>query len=178
MPTAAELLDQLDACPKGLPGWRSYEDIATAILRFLFVPPLTEPKIQARSCSGIDRRDAVFGNRQMTPESTWGQLRIELAARMPLFEFKNFDGEVGKDEVDQTRNYLTGTIGRLGVVCSRTSPSQQALLRRNQVYTQEKKVILFITDENLREMLRMKESGTDPALFLMDLVEAFYIQHE
>lgn len=178
MPTAAELLDQLDSCPKGITGWRAYEDVATAILKFLFVPPLTEPKVQPRSFSGIDRRDAVFGNRQMTPDSTWGQLRLELEARMPLFEFKNFEGEVGKDEVDQTRNYLTGTIGRFGVVCSRTSPSLQALLRRNQVYTQDRKVILFLTDENLREMLRMKESGADPALFLMDLVEAFYIQYE
>jgi hypothetical protein len=178
MPTAAELLDQLDSCPKGIAGWRAYEDVVTAILRFLFVPPLTEPTIQARSFSGIDRRDAVFGNRQMTPDSTWGQLRLELDARMPLFEFKNFEGEVGKDEVDQTRNYLTGTLGRLGIVCSRTPPSHQARLRRNHVYTQERKVILFLTDENLREMLRMKESGTDPAHFLMDLVEAFYIQHE
>src|SRR5262245_61353483 len=129
MPTAAELLNQLDACPKGVARWRTYEDVATAILKFLFVPPLTDPTIQARSFSGIDRRDAVFGNRQMTPDSIWGQLRIELDARMPLFEFKNFDGEVGKEEVDQTRNYLTGTIGRFGVVCSRTQPSHQALLR-------------------------------------------------
>jgi hypothetical protein len=178
VPSAAELLDQLDACPLGLPGWRAYEQVATSILSFLFVPPLTGPREQPRSFSGIDRRDAVFGNRNMTPDTTWGQLRLELDARMPLFEFKNFTGEVGKDEVDQTRNYLTTTIGRLAVVCSRKPPDRQALLRRNQVYTQDRKVILFLSDEDLKEMLRMKESGTDPALFLMDLVELFYLQHE
>jgi len=178
MPTAAQLLDKLDGCAKGIAGWRTYEDIATEILTFLFVPPLSGPKPQARSFSGIDRRDAVFGNRNMTPETTWGQLRLELDARLPLFEFKNYDTEVGKDEVDQTRNYLTATIGRFAVLCCRTKPSQQALLRRNHAFTQEKKVILFVTDEDLREMLRMKESGADPALFLMDLLELFYMQHE
>jgi hypothetical protein len=178
MLTATELLDRLDGCPKGIAGWRTYEDVATDILKFLFVPPLTEPRVQARSFSGIDRRDAVFGNRSMTPDTVWGQLRLELDARMPLFEFKNYDTEVAKDEVDQTRNYLTNTIGRFAVLCCRTVPSHQALLRRNQVFTQDKKVILFVTDEDLREMLRMKESGTDPALFLMDLVEFFYVQHE
>ena len=178
MPTAAELLDQLDACPTGLPGWRTYEDVATSILTFLFVPPLSGPRVQPRSFSGIDRRDAVFGNRNMTPDTIWGQLRLELDARMPLFEFKNFEGEVGKDEVDQTRNYLTGAIGRFAVVCSRKPPDRQGLLRRNQAFTQDRKVILFLSDEDLKEMLRMKESGADPALFLMDLVELFYLQHE
>lgn len=178
MPTAAELLDRLDGCPSGLPGWRAYENVATDILAFLFVPPLSGPKPQARSFSGIDRRDAIFGNRNMTPDTIWGQLRIELDARMPLFEFKNFEADVGKDEVDQTRNYLTAALGRFAILCCRTRPSQQALLRRNHAFTQERKVILFLTDEDLREMLRMKESGSDPALFLMDLVELFYMQHE
>lgn len=178
MPTAAQLLEKLDACPKGIAGWREYEDVATEILVFLFVPPLSGPQPQARSFSGIDRRDAVFGNRNMTPDTTWGQLRIELDARMPLFEFKNYETEVGKDEVDQTRNYLTATIGRFAVLCCRTQPSKQALLRRNHAFTQEKKVILFVIDEHLREMLRMKDGGGDPALFLMDLLELFYIQHE
>lgn len=114
----------------------------------------------------------------MDTESIWGQLRQELRARMPLFEFKNFEGEIGKDEVDQTRNYLTNAIGKLGVVCSRNPPSQQALLRRNHAYTQEEKVIIFLDDEGLKEMTRIKERSDDPALYIMDLVESFYIQHE
>ena len=100
MPTVAELLDQLDACPRGIAGWRDYEDVATEIVTRLFVPPLSGPRVQARSFSGIDRRDAIFGNRNMTPDTTWGQLRLELDARMPLLEFKNYDGEIGKEEVE------------------------------------------------------------------------------
>jgi hypothetical protein len=114
----------------------------------------------------------------MTPDTMWGQLRLELEARMPLVEFKNFDGPIGKEEIDQTRNYLTNALGRFALVCSREEPSPQAKLRRNQVYTHDRKVILFLQDGDLREMLRMKERGEDPAFFLMDLVELFYIQHE
>jgi hypothetical protein len=44
--------------------------------------------------------------------------------------------------------------------------------------TQEQKVILFLTDESLREMIWIKERKDDPALFVMDLLELFYIQHE
>lgn len=178
MPTPAELLAALDACPLGASGWKAYEDAASAILVYLLVPPLTAPRFQPRSFSGIDRRDAVFSNRNMTADTLWGQLRLEVDARMPLCEFKNFSDGIGKEEVDQTRNYLTQTIGRFALICCRCAPSHQALLRRNQVYTQDKKVILFLADEDLREMIRMKERGDDPSLFIMDLLELFYLQHE
>jgi hypothetical protein len=46
------------------------------------------------------------------------------------------------------------------------------------VYTQEDKMILFVTEENLCEMLRMKERGEDPARMIVEMVELFYMQHE
>lgn len=179
MPTAAELLAELDACPLGKDGWQQFENIGIEILKFSIVPPLQQPHVQSRSFSGIDRRDAIFPNREMTPESIWGKLYNELNARMVLVEFKNYDAmDVGKSEVDQTRNYLTRTIGRFGIICCRNAPTVQALLRRNQVYTQEQKVIVFLDEEKIRELVHMKEREDDPSLLIMELVELFYIQYE
>lgn len=179
MCSPAELLDMLDECPRGFPGWREFEDLGVRILRHLFVPPLEEPHIQARSFSGIDRRDAIFPNRNHTPDTYWGQLLLELDARMVLVEFKNFDQQtISSDEVDQTRNYLTNTLGRFAIICGREDPGNQAILRRNQAFTQEQKVIIFVTDAILMEMIHMKERGEDPARLVMELVELFYIQYE
>ncbi len=179
MQTPAELIAAVQACPVGIDGWRTFEDVATAALTHLFVPPLTEPRVQSRSFSGIDRRDAVYPNRNMTADTFWGQLQIELKARLVLVEFKNYDlHDLGKDEVDQVRNYLTRPFGNLGLICCRQEPSKEALLRRNQVYTQEGKVILFVTEQNICEMLRIKERGEDPAKLIVEMVELFYMQHE
>lgn len=179
MPTPAELIANIQACPLGVPGWRTFEDVGTAALTHLFVPPLAEPTIQPRSFSGIDRRDAVYPNRNMTPDTFWGHIHAELKARLILVEFKNYDiHTLGKDEVDQTRNYLTKPFGKLGLICCRREPSKEALLRRNQVYTQEDKVILFITEDKLCEMLRMKERGEDAARLIVEMIELFYMQHE
>jgi hypothetical protein len=80
----------------------------TAVLTRPFVPPLADPVPQARSYSGIDRRDAIFPNRNLGVPNHWGRLLHELEARMVLVELKNYDSqEVGKNEVNQTRNYLT-----------------------------------------------------------------------
>ncbi len=98
---------------------------------------------------------------------------------MVLVEFKNYDGqEIGKDEVNQTRNYLTEPMGRLALIVSSKKPSSPAYVKRNSVWSEDRKVILFITVDNLREMLFMKERGEDPSDLVVDLLEDFYLSWE
>jgi hypothetical protein len=179
MTKEAALIKKLEACPKGAPGWRQFEDICTEILTHLFVPPLIKPKIQPRSYSGIDRRDALFPNRDLTSSGNWGHLYRELKARMLLVEFKNYDTEdIGKDEVNQVRNYLKEPMGRLAILCCNKKPNDAAHIKRNSIFSDAKTVILFVTPDELKEMLFIKERGEDPSDLLIDMVEWFYAQHE
>jgi hypothetical protein len=96
-----------------------------------------------------------------------------------IFEFKNYNStSLGHEEVNQTRNYLVSTIGRLGIIISNKDPEDSALRQRNIAYTQEGKVIIFLKKEHLKEMLAMKERDEDPSDLIMDMIELFYIQHE
>jgi hypothetical protein len=170
---------RLDAVPRGVSGWKQFEDAGTDALKHLFVPPLADPIPQARSYSGIDRRDAIFPNRNHGIQNHWGRLLHELEARMVLVEFKNYDSEdVGKDEVNQTRNYLTKPLGRLALMVSTKEPNHAAYVKRNSIYSEDGKVIVFLTVERLKEMLYMKERGEDPADLIMDAIERFYIGWE
>lgn len=179
MTEAQDFRHRLEGCPAGRDGWKEFEDACVETLRFLFVPPLTDPIIQPRTFSGIDRRDAVFPNRNMDALNNWGHLYKELNARMILFEFKNYDADdIGKDEVNQTRNYLTQPMGRLAVMCCNCSPNQAAHIKRNTIFSEEGKVILFLMRDHLIEMLFIKERGDDPSDLIMDMVERFYLQHE
>jgi hypothetical protein len=170
---------QLDSVPRGIPGWKQFEDAGIAALKHLFVPPLAAPIVQARTYSGIDRRDAIFPNRNHGVSNQWGRLVHELDARMVLVEFKNYDAqEVGKEEVNQTRNYLTRPLGRLALMVSTKEPNHAAHLKRNSVYSDDNKVIVFLRVDHLKEMLYMKERGEDPADLIMDAIERFYIEWE
>lgn len=174
-----DLIERLYSCPIGFDGWKEFEDICIEILCYLFIPPLSMPKIQQRTLSGIDIRDAVFPNRNFDSPNIWGQLMQELGARLILFEFKNNDKmEIGKEEVDQVRNYLTAPMGRLAIMCCNKRPNETAHKRRNTIFSGEKKVILFLIPDNLKEMIFIKERGEDPADLIMDMVEEFYLQHE
>ncbi len=174
-----ELFSELDKCPRGINGWRDFEDICIKILIKLFVPPLKDPKIQERTISGMQRRDAVFPNREFNLSSTWGQIQHELGARLIPIEFKNYDKiEVSKKDVDQTRSYLRRNMGRLAILCTRTRPDSSAYKWRNTLYGEERKVILFMMQNHLKEMSRIKERGEDPADLIIDLIEEFYLQLE
>jgi hypothetical protein len=173
------LIDRLFSCPDGKTGWKAFEDICIEILTYLFVPPLANPKIQPRTFSGITRRDAVFPNRNVNTQNGWGFLLQELDARMVLFEFKNYDNtEIGKDEVNQASNYMTDPMGRLSIMVCNKQPNDAACIRRNTIYSADRKVILFLTKDQLKEMLFIKERGEDPVDLIIDLVEWFYLQHE
>lgn len=173
------LVKRLNDCPSGSSSWKEFEDVCIEILTLLFVPPLINPKIQPRTYSGIDRRDAVFPNREDIGDSSWAKIRRELGARMILFEFKNYDTcDISKDEVIQTRSYLTKPMGKLAVLCTNKKPDVNAHIKRNSIFSDDGTVILFITKEKLEEMLYIKDRGEDPADLILDEIELFYLQHE
>jgi hypothetical protein len=175
-----QLRRDLDSCPLGTLGWRSFEKTGLDTLTHLFVPPLRLPIPQIHTYSGGERRDAVFPNRIYDINTNWGLLQKELDARMIPVEFKNYDEmEIGSEEVNQISNYLRPTWGRLAILCTNKKPNGSAHRRRNTIYsTEDKKLILFLTTEDLKEMLDMKDRGEDPADFIIDSIEAFYLQHE
>jgi hypothetical protein len=69
-------------------------------------------------------------------------------------------------------------MGRLAILVCSKDPNNQARIRRNTIYTNDKKVILFLNKDQLKEMLLMKERGEDPSDLIVDLIELFYTQHE
>jgi hypothetical protein len=174
----------LDDCPVGNAGWKEFEDICTEILEYLFMPALEKPIEQAHTYSGVNRRDMVFPNRNIEEgntqaEKNWHLLYRELDARMILFEYKNYNAmEIGHEEVIQSANYLTQPMGRLGVIIGSKLPNESAHRQRNTIYTNQHKVILFLTKDHLKEMLDIKLRGEEPSNLIVDLVELFYIQHE
>lgn len=179
--TIKSLICKLDKCPEGKPGWKDFEDICVEILSFLFVPPLVKPRMQARTLSGVQRRDAIFPNRNFDSSNHWGRLYTELKARMILFEFKNYGkgSKIGKEEVNQAHSYMREPMGRLAIIVCNKKPDASAYRERLTIFNSKgKEVILLITKEELKEMLYIKERGEDPADLLLDMLESFYIEQE
>lgn len=175
---SSSLIHRLSSCPPGKEGWKDFEEICTQILTEVFVPPLKPPKRQTRTLNGLEIRDALFSLRDADTDVGWAKICRDFNARFLLCEFKNYTNLCGKDEVNQTRNYLKETIGRLGIIFSRKGADTNAYRMRNSIYSQEKKVILLFDDKHLIELLQLKAANQNPIDLLGDAIDDFYISHE
>lgn len=172
-----DLIKRLDTCPEGQEGWKTYEDICLDILNYLFVPPLGEPKVQSRRESGIDIRDAIFPNRNNN--ENWKFIREDYDAKYIVFEFKNYSekgSEIDKQVLLQIDDYLKRTIGRFGIICSKKRPNKSGLEKRKDVFIEKNKLILFLNNEDLKEMLLRKHKKMDPADVIIDLIDDFNLK--
>lgn len=171
------LIKQLEECLEGKEGWKTYEDVCIDILSYLFVPPLGKPKIQSRRESGVDIRDAVYPNRNNN--ENWKFIRDDYDAKYIVFEFKNYsnDGsEVDKHVLLQIDDYLKKNIGRFGIICSKKAPNRSGLEKRKDVFIENNKLILFVNNEDLKEMLLRKHKKMDPSDVIIDLIDDFNLK--
>jgi hypothetical protein len=171
-----KLINKLKNCPEGRAGWRDYENICTDILNHLFIPPLSDPIVQSRTESGIDIRDALYPNR--CEHHKWKFIRDDYNAKYILFEFKNYstsDGgnNIDKEVVNQVRNYLNERIGRIAFVCSKKEPTSSGIEARKQAYINDKKLIIFLNNNHLIEMLKRKNRHEEPADIIWTLIDKF-----
>ena len=172
-----KLMKELDNCSEGMSGWKDYENICIKIFSHLFVPPLKEPKIQSRRESGIDIRDAIFPNR--SSDENWKFVRDDYDAKYIVVEFKNYskDGsEIDKQVVLQIADYLKQTIGRFGIICSKKAPDKSGLEKRKDIFIENNKLILFLCNEDLKEMLLRKYKKLDPSDVIIDLIDDFNLK--
>jgi hypothetical protein len=98
---------------------------------------------------------------------------------MILIEFKNYGKEdIGPEEVAETSGHLRRAWGRLAIICCSKEPTASAYRRRNTIYNDENKLILFVTTADLKEMLDIKDRGGNPSDLIIDSIEEFYLQHD
>jgi hypothetical protein len=170
---ALELERRLENLQPGRPQWRAYEDLCVEILNFSFIPPLRAPSIQTRSEDGLDRRDALYpisrGHR------IWDQLRAECQTRFLVAEFKNFADPPGQTEVESLQQYLFPKAMRsFGLLCSRALPSRSAELARRRAWMEGAKLIVMLSDRELRLLLRIRAEGGEPADVIEDQLDNFF----
>ncbi len=168
--------ERLRKCKPGQEDWRGYEDICIDVLTEAFVPPLKRVEPQARTESGLERRDALLP--LLGAKEGWEEISQKYDAHFLLCEFKNYVDPIDKGEVNQAANYLKRHIGRIGIIFSRIPPSPSALHMRRSVYADERKLILFFEDEHLLELLKLKEAGQNPLQLIQDAILNFLLKYE
>jgi hypothetical protein len=77
--------------------------------------------------------------------------------------------------LNQTNTYLGDRLGRLGFIVTRNpaAPAQQRKAFSIYNDSSARKIILMLSDNDLRDMLDMKYRGQDPTRFVQNLYRQF-----
>lgn len=170
---AEALTQRLQGISTGREQASEYQRVVLEILNFLFSPELIDGTPQVRTIDGTERRDIVFTND--SDESFWEYIRSEHAGLLIMFEVKNTTA-LDLAAVNQTATYLGDRIGRFGVIVTRTGVSDTVVRKTFSVWNDSapnRKVILIITDDHLRELLDLRGRDGSPTQWMQRHYRAF-----
>jgi hypothetical protein len=174
-PRAQELIDRLDVLAPGRATFREFEDLCVEILNYAFFPQLGVPSVQSRSEDGLDIRDAVLPI--TSDQAFWQEIKQICSTRFMVGEFKNYTEQIRQREVESIQQYLyLKSMRMFGVLCSRNQPSESALLARRRAWVEADKLILFLSDEELKDLVRAKSYGEKPTDVLDAQLEEFFLR--
>jgi len=155
--------------------WLKYELLCAEILKELFDNNLNGWHKQKRTDDGLNRFDLIC---RITPISKfWGFLIDDLNSRYALFEFKNYVGKIKQGQVLTTEKYLlTKALRSVAFLISRKGSDKNGLLTIQGAMRENGKLIIPLTDDDLCEMLKLKNKGDDPSDYIFNIVDDFLME--
>ena len=168
---ARQLIQALDDVPFGAKHAVAYEGACESILEFLFCPDLGPPKAQVFNSSRSFRRDLIMKNGAET--GFWARMRERYLADYLIAEFKNVRSSVGNTSVWQLAGYMKERgVGFFGMLIARNGVSRgtanPAILDQ---WIHARKMIVPVSNNDLKAMIEMRDSGGEPTDYVDDLVD-------
>jgi hypothetical protein len=169
---ADELKAKLKAVLIGRDDAAKYQQTILEILNFLFNPELIDGELEVRTVEGTERRDIIFTND--SDITFWDYVRSEHSGVFLMFETKNAE-DLNPPALNQTGTYLGDRLGRLGFIVTRNKPSDSAMKKAFSIYNDStpRKIILFLSDQDIEHMLDQKVAGNNPTKHIQNLYRKF-----
>ena len=168
-------MDRLRRIPPGGQAALKYQTYCAELVEFLFCPPLEDVQEEHSDGDRRNRRDILARN--PATDGFWGRARSDYAAHYVVFDAKNYSGEIGKHPIVTVAYYLKPYgAGQLAVIFARRACGGAGEHAQRQVWINDRKLVVVAGDEDVRDMLKLKASGADPAEVLERLVMEFRLR--
>lgn len=161
--TGDSLIKRLRSCPKGVEGWKQYENIGGEIFHFLFENTFRNYtyEYQSTTSDGTQRRDLVVNNTFKDSSYFWQLAKSDYHSNIIVVDFKNYREAMNSDSFYIPTKYLNSTVGNFVIVFSRCGLDDTAKKVQQRLLT-EKKLVLCLTDTDLISMINQRVNGQDP----------------
>jgi hypothetical protein len=167
-------ISRLDGLSVGHSAASDYQRLVFEIFNYLFEPELTDGKMEAETYLGTERRDIIYTNEAET--SFWGYVRTSYNSLLIMLENKNVE-KVELEHINQTASYLGVRLGMLGFIVTRKSPGDNIIRKTYSIFNDTpslpRKIILILSDEDLKLMIRLKQENKSPSKHIQNIYKQF-----
>ncbi len=165
-------IDNLNSIKPGKSDCYSYQKLIANIMEHLFTPPLGKPRYELADKTKTNRRDITMPN--YAENGFWRHLREGNFADYIVIDAKNLSKSIEKRDVLQVSNYLKKFgAGLFGMIISRNKPHQNAIHTQREHWIADNKLIIFLQDEDIIQMLTMKDGAGKPEEVIRQKIEDF-----
>jgi len=122
--------------------------------------------------SGADRRDLVMAN--MAESGTWSLLRQLYRADYVVVDAKNHGDPLIKKSILEVAHYLKWYgPGLFALVACRQGFAESGHIAAREQWIGSQRMIVPVTDDDFREMVRLKQEGSNPVDVLTENIRRF-----
>lgn len=166
------LVEELRLLAPGRDSWSAYQDLCTRILQFLFCPPLASPITELSNLPKINRRDIILPN--YSTDGLFGFLHSRYRAEFIVSDAKNYKDLTKKNEILQMANYLSAHgAGLFGMIITRKGVARSGEQTIREQWMMHQKMIIILNDDDLVQMITLKESGMEAGVVIRQKIEDF-----
>lgn len=167
-----DFIKQLNSCPKGHQSWVTYQKLCGDIFEHLFCPTLGKPITELSDYAKANRRDFIMAN--YSEGGFWYYLRQRYLADYIVLDAKNHSSKIEKTFILQMANYLKDYgPGLFGIIICRNGLKESAIHTQREVWVAQQKLIIYLNDTDLENMLLAKRNSNNPEEIIMQKIEDF-----
>jgi hypothetical protein len=138
------------------------------------VPPLLEPLEQSQTKDGLHIRDIIF---QIPTDigGFWSVFIIKFGYAL-VIECKNYKQQLKENQLVISSKYVgQSKLSTLGIIISRKGLHKNGIEAQENIWKEHKKMILCLKDEDMQNMLELKQSRDEPWKVIDSLIREFLL---
>lgn len=174
-----DLKDKLDKIQGGKLESNDYEKECKEILQFVFSDTLSLWLTHQNSNDGLYQFDLVCRIKDDLRNTFFSMMEHYFASKYVVFEFKNYNKTLTQKEIYTTERYLyRKALRNVAIMIIRKEFQKNTIWAIKGSLRENGKLILIITDDDLKRMIDIKLKNNDPSEVLLEKLDELLIELE
>lgn len=176
---SSNLLKKLDDCTAGISDAIMFEDICVDVLKYIFSEDLSLWQKQKKSNIDLYRFDLLCRIKDNNYKTFWSMMNDFFNSKYIIFEFKNYTNQITQKEVYTTERYLYAkALRNVAIIVAKNGFDDNSTWAAKGSLREYGKLILLLTNDDIKTMYNMKKEQDDPSEFLLNKLDAMLSELE